>query len=208
MVIGVRIGHLLIASWPAERDRLARHLPRVLEPTTVDGAYLVSLVGFRYERAGTGALPLPRLCQLNMRTYALYRDEPAVVFLRAYLTSMGFPAAVVGRPFGVVRGGVGPGSVEAPALGVRLRYQAQDPCDAGMLGRHELGIFQHRGRLHVFRIHRAPAEWRCAIPLEETVAGAVVAFGVDPRQAPNLLYAERASFTADLPPRRLPPSTA
>ena len=58
----LRTRDLVVVSWPIAREDAERLLPRGLEPSTVDGRYLISVVAMRHE----GKL---RYGQINIRTY-------------------------------------------------------------------------------------------------------------------------------------------
>lgn len=204
MLFSVHVRDLVLASWETDAERIARTLPPGLEPAEVDGRHLVTLAALRYQRGRLGRLPVPPFSQLNLRVYVEWEGEPAVVFLGARVTLPGMAGALLGAPYRPVRLRVRPGSVKAPGLGVSVPYVRRGSGGAGpgALGRHELGIFEAAG-LRAFRIHRGPAEWEEAEPTGPVRADPLLALGFDLSGAPQLIYAERASFAAELPPRRL-----
>jgi Uncharacterized conserved protein (COG2071) len=197
----LRARDLLIASWEADRESVARSVPAEIEPAEVDGRFLVSVVSFAVEGGRVGRLPVLPYAQLNVRTYVRW-DEPAVFFLAARVTALGLPGVLLGAPFRHARLRVRPGSVQAGGLGVSVRYRLEDGAEPGALGRHELGLFENDG-LRSFRIRRTETSWRRAVPTEPVRADFLVALGFELRADPDLLYAERTSFETEVPPRRL-----
>jgi len=194
------VRHLLLCSWPVEPDAIARVAPDGLEPATVDGRHLASVVALRFGPGRLGRLPSLPFCQLNVRTYVEDESGPAVLFLRSYVTWGALPGILFGAPFRPARIRVEPGLVRAKALGVRISFALGDPADAGELGGHERGIFEAAG-LRRFDIERRPAQWRAARPEAEIEAPILHALGLDPVGPPDLLYAADTSFVTSLPPR-------
>lgn len=202
MELSLRVRTLLIATWAADHDAVARAVHPAVEPAEVDGAFRVSLVALRYDGGRVGRIPVPAFSQLNVRTYVSYRGEPAVYFLRAYVTPPGMGAAFFGAPYRPARLRLSERRVEARGLGLSLEYEAAGASQPGVLGRHELGLFEAAG-LRAFRIRRGDAEWRAAAPTTPPRADVLLAHGFRPSGAPSLLVTERTSFTADVPPRRV-----
>jgi hypothetical protein len=202
VLAALRVRHLLIASWETERLAVERALPAGVEPADLDGGYLVSLVAFRVVGGRLGRLPVLPYSQLNARTYVSWRGEPAVYFLGSRVTAPGLLGRILGAPFRQARLRVQAGSVHASGLGVSLVYRTEESSDAGLLGRHELGLFEAHG-LRALRIRRGPAEWRSAVVTEPARADFLLSLGFELRGEPNLLYAEAASFEAEVPPLRL-----
>lgn len=201
MRIHLDVQHLLIASWETDRESVERVAPPGAEPARVSGRYLVSVVSFRVRRGRVGVLPAVPFSQLNLRTYVMWKGEPAVAFLAARVSAGGLPGLLVGAPYRSARVRVRAGEVRAPGLGVAVRYRPEGPGEPGELGRHELGIFQSGGSKGI-RIERGPAEWQAAELLEPARAHLLLGYGFAPRGDPSLLYAPTASFhTAS--PRRL-----
>jgi len=200
----LRVRDLLIASWETDRAAVDRALPEELEAAELDGRFLVSLVTFRVAGGRLGRLPVLPYSQLNARTYVACQGEPAVFFLAARVGALGFPARLLGAPFRQARLRIRTGSVSAPGLGVSLRYNVEnEPAEPGLLGRHELGLFESHG-LRTLRISRGPADWRPALLAEPARADILLSLGFELRGRPALIYTERASFEADLPPGSLP----
>jgi hypothetical protein len=199
----LRVRDLVIASWETTRESVRQVLPAGLEPTEVSGRLLASIVAFHVQGGRLGRLPILPFTQLNVRTYVTWKDEPAVFFLGTRVTTGGLPGRLLGAPYRQARLRVDGGSVRASGLGVTLRFSVAGPADPGSLGRHELGLFENDG-LRAFRIHRGEAEWRRAEVVEAARADFLVALGLEPRGEPELLYAARASFETEVPPRRLP----
>jgi hypothetical protein len=193
---------LLVATWRTDRESVARVLPPPLERGASDDEHLVSIVALRYAGGRLGRVPVPSFSQLNVRTYLAYREEPAVFFLRAYVTLAGLGGALFGAPYRPVRLLVRTGRVEAPGLGVSFAYRLGGSVEPGELGRQENGIFEAAG-LRFFRIRRGRADWRRAYLTEEPRADVLLALGFQLEGEPSLFYAPESSFETDVPPRKL-----
>jgi hypothetical protein len=202
MRLSLRVRDLLLASWKAKRESVSRLLYPGLEPATVDGEYLVSIVALTNAGGRIGRVPVLPFSQLNVRTYVSYRGEPAVYFLRTYVSWAGMGAAFFGAPHRPARLRFEQGRAEAPGIGLALRYRLGEPGVPGELGRHELGLFEAAG-LRGFRIRRGPADWVRAAPVEEPRADVLLALGFEVTEAPTLFHAAHTSFETDVPPRRL-----
>jgi uncharacterized protein YqjF (DUF2071 family) len=202
VLLSLHVRELVLASWNADPERIARALPSGLVPAPVDGRHIVSLAAFRCAGGRLGMVPVPPFSQLNVRAYSEHDGEPAVVFLGTRVTWPGMGGALFGAPYRPARIRVRRGLVQARGLGVALEYEARGPVNPGPLADHVVGLFEAAG-LRAFRIRRGAAAWQVAEPLGETRADPLVALGFDLRGKPELLYAERASFEAKLPPRRL-----
>lgn len=202
MLLSVGLRDLLLASWQADPLQIARTLPPGLEPVPIEGRMLVTLAALRYTGGRLGSLPVPAFAQLNIRTYVEHEGEPAVFFLAARVTGAGMAGALMGAPYRPARIRVRPGSVRAAGLGVSLAYEVGREAAAGELTRHSLGLFEAAG-LRAFRVRRGDAEWRRAAPVGAVRADPLVALGFEPAGAPDLLYAARAAFELEVPPRRL-----
>jgi len=204
--LSLRIRDLVVASWKIDRAEAQRLLPRGLEPTPVDGNYLISLVGMRCAGGRMGRLPLPSFSQINLRTYVANEGGEAVYFLLSRVTVPGLAGALLGGPLGLARIAARPGSLAAPGLGVAIRYRAGEETDSGPIGLHALGIVG-RARLRTVRIRRGPAVWRDA-ELEATIrADPMLHFGISIDEAPALLCTGEAAFELEGPPRRMLPSS-
>jgi uncharacterized protein DUF2071 len=193
----LRVRDLVIASWEADLEPIRAALPGQLEPLALDGRFLVSLVGFHVTGGRLGKLPLLPFSQLNARTYVSWQDEPAVFFLGSRVTAGGLPGRLLGAPYRQARLRVREGLLRAPGIGVSLRFRAAGEADPGSLGRHELGLLENGG-LRSFRIRRREAEWRRGELLEPARADFLVALGLEPRGAPELLYTARTVFDTSL----------
>ena len=202
MQASLRVRDLLLASWETDRESAARALPAELEALDVDGRFLVSVVSFRVEGGRIGRLPVLPYAQLNVRTYVRWEDEPAVFFLAARVTAPGLAGVILGGPYRHARLRVRRGQAHAPGLGVALLYEIGEEGEPGPLGRHELGLFESDG-LRAFRIRRGETSWRRALLVEPARADFLVALGFELHGEPELLYAERVSFGAEVPPRRV-----
>ena len=171
-------------------------MPRGLEPSAVDGRYLISVVAMRH----AGRL---RYGQVNIRTYVEHAGEQAVYFLITRVTAPGLLGVLMGAPFAPARISVARGAVDAPGLGIALRYEIGEETDAGPLGRHELGIYG-KSRLKAFRIRREPAVWRRAALDEPVRADPLVVYGLAPEaHAADVLYADAALLELESRPERL-----
>lgn len=191
-----------MASWKIERDEAERLLPPELEPAAIDGDYLISLAAMRYEGRGT----FPPFSQINVRTYVADEREEAVYFLLSRVTLPGLAAVLLGAPVGPARISVRPGSVEAPGLGVSLRYRVGEVTDSGPIGLHELGIFG-RARLRAIRIRRSAAVWRRAQLEGPVLADPIFRYGIGVDQPATLLYTDAAALELEGRLRRMLPSS-
>jgi Uncharacterized conserved protein (COG2071) len=189
---------LVIASWEIDSESVRRAVPGGLDPLTVDGRFLVSLVAFRVTGGRLGKLPVPPFSQLNVRTYVSWKGEPAVLFLASRVTAGGLPGRLLGAPYRQARLRVRAGLVRAPGLGVSIRFRVDGESEPGALGRHDLGLFDDDG-LRALRIRRGEAGWRMGELLEPARADLLLALGVSTSGDPDLLYAERTFFQAETP---------
>ena len=202
MRLRLEIRDLLLASWETDRESVRTSLPPELEPVDVEGRFLVTAVCLRVRGGRLGRLPVPRFSQLNVRTYCTWKGEPAVFFVRAHVTALGMGGALLGAPYRPSFLHLRTGLARAPGLGFSLRYDLAGEAEPGLLGRHELGIFEAVG-LRAFRVERGPASWRVAEPVGEVVSDVLLALGFEARGAPELLYAPETWFETDVPVRRL-----
>jgi Uncharacterized conserved protein (COG2071) len=202
VLLSLAVRDLLIASWETTEEAVGRVLPAGFEPAVIDGKQLVSVVTYRVENGRLGRLPIPRFSQLNIRVYTRYRGEAAVFFVSTRVTPLGMGGAFFGAPYRPARLRFRRGRAEAPGLGFSIHYLPAGPGTPQALGGHELGIFEAAG-LRSFRIRRGEALWEDAVPTVPGRAELLLALGFDVRDDPALLYADRASFEADVPPRKL-----
>ena len=200
LVLAVR--DLLLASWKTDRESVARVLPPGVAPADVEGDDLVSVVALRYGGGRLGAIPVPPFAQLNVRTYALFDGEPAVFFLRAYVTAAGMAGALFGAPYRPARLRLSEGRADAPGMGLSIAYRCTGPGAPGALGRHDLALFE-AGGLRSFRVVRGHAEWTRAVPLNEPRADVLLALGFRLAGFHSLLHTGSTSFAVELPPRRV-----
>jgi Uncharacterized conserved protein (COG2071) len=198
----LRVRDLVIASWETSPESVRKALPAGLEPTEVDGRFLVSIVAFHVQGGRLGRLPILPFAQLNVRTYVNWKEEPAVFFVGTRVTTGGVPGRALGAPYRQARLRVREGNVRADGLGVSLRFRVAGPADPGPLGRHELGLFENGG-LRAFRIQRGEAGWRRAEVTEPARVDFLVALGLESRGEPELLYAAQTSFETKVPPERV-----
>jgi hypothetical protein len=192
-------------SWETDAERVARILPRGLEPAPVEGRHLVTVAGMRWAEGRLGFLPLVPFSQLNVRLYvrAAGGEETAVFFRTVRVTPPGLGGALLGVPVRPSRLRVREGLVEAPGLGLRLAYARRGPADPGGLARHELGLFEAAG-VKGFRVIRGEAAWERAELVETPQAEPLLALGFEVAEPVSAFYAESASFDAELPARALP----
>ena len=192
---------LVVASWPADPGAIRATVFPGLEPATIEGRLLVSLVGLRFAGGRLGPIRVPPFAQLNVRTYVRYADEPAVYFLRSYVTPGGLGGALFGVPLRAARMRLRPGHADVPAAGFSLAYRPAEPGEPPELGRHELGLFEAAG-LRQFRIAREAAEWRRAEASGTPRADVLRSFGFEPAGAPDVYVATGGSFVVEVPPRK------
>ncbi len=195
MRVSFRTRDLVVVSWPIAREDAERLLPPSLEPSAVEGRYLISIVAMRHE----GRL---RYGQLNIRTYVEHAGEQAVYFLVTRVTAPGLVGVLMGAPFAPSRISVACGAVEAPGLGVSLRYEVGDETDPGPIGRHELGIYG-QSRLKAIRIRRDPAVWRRASLHEPLRVDPLVVYGFKPDTHADVLYSDGALLELQSRPEKL-----
>jgi Uncharacterized conserved protein (COG2071) len=200
--LALRVRDLVLASWTLERENVERVLYPSLEPAQIEGRHVVSVAAFRYTSGRVGGVPVPPFSQLNVRTYVHWEGEPAVFFLRAYVTLPGLAGVVFGAPYRPARLRFRPGRVEAPGVGLSLAYRVAGSGAPEPFGRHELGLFEAAG-LRGFRILRAPAAWHGAQPTAPARVDLLLALGLEIRGDPTVSYAPEASFETDVPPRKL-----
>jgi hypothetical protein len=193
---------LLLTSWETDSGQVRALLPPGLEPAPVDGRHLVTIAALRWTRGRLGGVPLLPFTQLNVRLYARHGGETGVFFTALRVTLPGLGGALFGIPVRPARLRVRRGLVEAPGLGVHIAYERRGPAEPSELGHHRLGVFEAAGTRR-FDIRRGETSWERAEPTGPVRADPLLALGFALEGPPTLLYAERASFEVDLPPRRL-----
>lgn len=194
MLLRHRVRDLVLASWEVDPARVAAVLPSGLTPAPVDGRHLVTVAAMRWERARLGGIPVPRFSQLNVRVYA----EGGVVFLAMRVTPAGMGGAFLGFPVRPARLRVRRGLVDAPGLGVRIAYEPREPAEPSELTAHDVGLVEAAG-VRAFTVRRGEARWQQAEATGALRAEPLAALGFSVGGPPSLLYAERASFEAELP---------
>ncbi|MGH3058784.1 MAG: DUF2071 domain-containing protein [Gaiellaceae bacterium] len=204
MLLRHTVRDLLLASWEADAEEVRALLPPALVPAQVDGRHLVTIAALRWTRGRLAGLPVLPFSQLNVRVYARHGDETGVFFAALRVTPPGLGGALFGFPVRPARLRVRPQRVEAPGLGVRIAFERSGPAEPSELGHHELGLFEAAGT-RAFRIRRGEIDWERAEPTELARADPLLALGFGLERPPTLLYAERASFEVELPPRRFGP---
>ena len=202
MLLRHTVRDLVLASWEAEPGLVQALLPPGLAPAPVDGRHVVTIAALRWTHGRLAGVPLLPFSQLNVRAYARYGEETGVFFTALRVTLPGLGGAFFGFPVRPARLRVRPHLLEAPGLGVRIAFERQGPAEPSELGHHELGLFEAAGT-RAFRIRRGEIEWERAEPTEPVRADPLLALGFGLERPPALLYAERASFEVELPPRRL-----
>lgn len=200
MRLRLSVQRLVVASWPVAPDAVRSAAPPGLEPASVDGECLASVVAVAFGSGRLGRIPVLPFSQLNLRTYVEAEGEPAVLFLRSYVTPGGLPGILLGAPFRPARIRVREDFVRAPAAGVSLDFRVGGEADPGELGRHELGLYEAAG-LKRFRVERGPAEWRSAEPVGEARADGLLAVGLDVAGPPRIAVAGETWFETDVPPK-------
>ena len=200
MRLRLSVRRLVVASWPVAADDVRAVAPPGLEPASVDGECLASVVAVRFGGGRLGRVPVPPFSQLNLRTYVEADGDPAVLFLRSYVTPGGLAGILLGAPFRPARVRVREDGVRAPAAGVSFAFRVGGETDPGELGRHELGLYEAAG-LRRFRVERGPAEWRRAEPVGDARADALLALGFDVAGPPRIAIAGETWFETDVPPR-------
>jgi len=196
------VRNLLLASWEADAEQVQAVLPPGLAPAPVDGRHLVTIAALRWARGRLAGLPLLPFSQLNVRVYARHGEETGVFFAAVRVTPPGLGGALFGFPVRPARLRVRPQLVEAPGIGVRIAFERLGPAEPSELGHHALGFFEAAG-VRAFRIRRGEAAWEQAEPTGPVRADPLLALGFGLERPPSLLYAKRASFEVELPPRRL-----
>ena len=164
----------------------------------------MTIAALRWDGGRLGYLPVPHFNQVNVRAYARHRNETAVVFLALRVSPLGMGGALLGFPVRPSRARVREGLVAAKGFGVDFRYERRGPVAPGELGSHEVGLFEAAG-LRELRVRRGEASWERAEVVGEVRADPLLALGFSVSDPPELLYAARASFESELPPRRIGP---
>ena len=204
MRLRLSVQRLVVASWPVTREAVRRAAPPGVEPAAVEGEHLASVVALRFHGGRLGRLPVPPFSQLNLRTYVEADGEPAVLFLRSYVTPGGLAGILFGAPFRLARVRVREDAVRAPGAGVDLRFRPGGETDPGDLGRHEVGLYEAAG-LRRFRVERGPAEWRSAEPVGDPRADGLFAVGFDVTGPPRLAIAGETWFETEIASSRAAP---
>ena len=201
LALGIR--DLVLVTWETDRRELVRALPSGLRPAAVDGSYVVSLVALRAEPAPLGPIPLPAFSQLKVATYVDH-DEPAVFFLSARVTPTAAASALLGLPYRAGRVRVSSGAVDAPGVGVSLRYRVSGPGTPAPIERSDLGMVAVDGALREFRVRAGEITWEEGALAAEPRLDLLLALGFAAGGPPaSLLYAERFGLDVELPARRV-----
>ncbi len=202
MRLSLAVRRLLVATWEVDAKSAAHALPVGVEPARVDGKHLVSLFVLRVQRSRVRRLPVPGFSQLNVGTYVRFRGEPAVFFLLGRVTPGGLGAVALGLPYAPARLGFEEGAVDAPGIGVSIRYDEDQPAEPGPVERAELGLVE-MGTLRAFRIRHADVSWARARLVDEPRLDVLLALGFDLEAPISLLYAREALFEVELPARKV-----
>jgi hypothetical protein len=207
MVLTFTARDLLLASWWVSPERVARGLPRALEPALADGRALVSIATLRCEDVRLGSRRAPSFSQLSVRTYVVRDGEPGVFFLSLRVTPPGLGGVLFGAPFRPASIRVREGLAEARGLGVSFAYRAGGLpsvpfVDEVALGSHQTGYVVSAGLRRLAAGHE-PFAWEAAELTAEPRLDPVLALGFDVKEPDSLLYARSTCFRADLPLARV-----
>ena len=202
MRLSLAVRRLLVATWEVDAKSAARALPAGVDPARVDGKHVVSLFALRAQRSRFQRVPIPGFSQLNVGTYVRFRDERAGFFLLGRVTPGGLGAVTLGLPYAPARLDLREGAVDAPGLGVSLRYDEDQPAEPGPVERAELGLVE-MGTPRAFRIRHADVSWARATLVEEPRLDVLLALGFDVGAPTSLLYARDALFEVELPARKV-----
>ena len=208
MILCVTVRDLLFVTWQVAPEDVAAKLPAGLEPELVDGSGLVTLAFARAVRARLGRLPVPSFSKLTVHSYVTGSHGPGLYFLEARVSRSTLGRGLLGIPFATARVRARRGVALAPQLRASIRYQtngAGEPPElgSGLIGSQEIAYFESGGLFRLVARH-APIDWNDAETIAPPEYGPVTALGFDVAVAPNsLLYSDRVSFRAELPPARV-----
>ena len=208
MILGITVRDLVFATWRVAPEDVAAKLPAGLEPELVDGSGLVTLAFARAVRARLGRLPVPSFTKLTVHSYVTGPDGPGLYFLETRVSRSTLGRRLLGVPFPTARVRARRGVALAPQLRASLRYRTNGAGEApelgsGLVGSHEIAYFESGGLFRIVARH-APIDWHDAETIAPPEYGPVTALGFDVTDEPSsLLYSDRVSFRAELPPARV-----
>jgi uncharacterized protein YqjF (DUF2071 family) len=207
VVLEVDVRDLVFASWEVAPDEIAERLPDGLAPELADGRALLTLSIARTVGGRLGRIPVPRFAKLTLHTYVIGEAGPGLCFLDARVSRSTFGRRFVGIPFRSTRIRARRGLADAPVLRVSMRYEhdgaAEPPeLESGRVGSHNVAYFEHAGLFRVVASHD-PIAWQRATLVDQPSFGTVTELGFDVGAPSSVLYAERVSFRAELPPVRV-----
>jgi uncharacterized protein YqjF (DUF2071 family) len=209
MRISLTVSDFLLVSWGVPSEGVRRDLPAGVEPALdADGRALVSLAAFRNEEVRAAGLAVPAFTQLNLRTYVSHRGEPGVLLLTVRAGLPGALAAVLGVPVRPARLRVEKSAVEAPGLGVSLRYRTTRAATAvptldGIAVGAQRTVYLVAAGLRMIETTHERFAWETAEPTAPWRYDPVLALGFDVGRPDSVLYARRAGFRFELPARKL-----
>ena len=204
MILVVTVRDLLFVTWEVPPAQLSAVLPDDLEPELMGSTALITLSMARAVEGRLGRLPVPRFSKLTVHTYVTGAAGAGLCFLDSRVSWSALGRGLVGIPFQSTRIRARRGIAEAPALGTSVRYRpagfAKPPqLESGPIGSHEIAYFESRS-LFRFVARHSPISWEKADLLSSPRYGSLDALGLEVNAPCSVLYAERVSFRAELPP--------
>lgn len=205
MDVSLTAADLLVVTWAVPPAAARRDLPAGVElALTEEGAALVSLVGFRARDVRLGGRPVPGWTQLAVRTYVRHADEDGVFFFLQRAGLLGLGGVLFGVPVRPARIRVSAGVLDAPGLGVAVRYRrsaerADAPVAGGMpIGAQQVAFYVSAGLRRLASPH-VPFAWQAAELVEPPRVDPVLALGFDAGEPVSVLAVERGGFRFELP---------
>jgi uncharacterized protein YqjF (DUF2071 family) len=209
MRVSLAARDLVVVTWAVPPAAARRDLPQDVElALTDDGLALVSLVGFAASEVSVGVRRVPGWSQLAVRTYVSHAGEDGIFFLVQRVTPVGLAGSLLGLPLRPARIRASAGKLDAPGLGVSVRYEtrreaADVPRAGGIpIGAQQVAFYVSAGLRRLPSSHE-PTPWMAAELTEPPRADPVLALGFDPADPVSVLAAESARFRFELPARRV-----
>jgi uncharacterized protein YqjF (DUF2071 family) len=209
MHVSLAARDLVVVTWAVPPAAARRDLPAGVElALTDDGLALVSLVGFSATEVSAGARRIPGWSQLAVRTYVRHDGEDGVFFLVQRVTLVGLAGSLLGLPLRPARIRPSAGRLDAPGLGVSVRYEtrgeaAEVPRTGDLpIGAQQVAFYVSAGLRRLPSSHE-PTPWVAAELTEPPRVDPVLALGFDPADPISVLAAESARFRFELPARRV-----